>query len=103
MASTADATPTKEGATPTQAVESQIKVTTAPLPDKDPADVASSSETEWEITIKSADGATSEVMLSPVSAKNPVRQEINIYMPGVKAVDGSGDLEKAKADDVHII
>lgn len=102
MASTADAAPTKQDVNPTKEDGSQIRVTTTPLPDKETADVASPNETEWKITIKSSDGASSEVMLSPVSAKNTVRQEINIYMPGAKAMDEGGDVEKAKADVSNI-
>lgn len=98
MASKADTVPTTADAKPTEEGGSQITVTTTPLPDKESAGVASPTETEWKITIKSSDGATSEVMLSPVSANNPRRQEINIYMPGAKAMEDGGDVEKAKAD-----
>jgi len=102
MSTAAGAAPAKADSKPTKADGSQIIVATTPLPDET-AEVASPSQTEWKITIKSADGATSEVMLSPVSAKSPTRQEINIYMPGAKATGNSGDVEKAKADDVSNI
>ena len=96
MSTPADASPIKMDAKPTKTDESQNTVTTTPLPDKKTPEVAGPTETEWKITIKSSDGATNEVMLSPVSAKNPIRQEINIYMPGAKAMDDGGDVEKAK-------
>jgi hypothetical protein len=100
MDTKADAGPTRTGAKPTKEDGAQIKVAMTPLPEKETPDVVSPTETEWKITIKSSDGATSEVMLSPVSAKNPMRQEINIYMPGAKAMEDGGDVEKAKADEV---
>jgi hypothetical protein len=103
MSTTAGAAPAKADSKPTKADGSQITVTSTPLPEKETAEIASPSQTEWRITIKSADGATSEVMLSPVSAKSPIRQEINIYMPGAKATGNGGDVEKAKADDVSNI
>jgi hypothetical protein len=94
-----DTAPAKADIKPVKADGAKITVTAAPLPDQEAADVASSTETEWKITIKGSDGATSEVVLSPVSTKNPTRQEVNIYMPESKAM-GDVDLEKVKADEV---
>jgi hypothetical protein len=99
MSTAADTAPSKVDIKPTKADGPQIKVTTTPLPDNETQDVASSTETEWKITIKGSDGATSEVVLSPVTAKSPTRQEVNIYMPEAKAIDDP-DPEKAKADEV---
>jgi hypothetical protein len=100
MSTKADTAPTTADAKPAKTDGSQLTGTTTPLPGKKTADVASPTETEWKITIKSSDGTTNEIMLSPMSAKNPVRQEINICMPGAK---GSEDVEKAKADKVSNI
>jgi hypothetical protein len=98
-ATKADTAPAKADIKPIKADGAQIIVTTAPLPDKEATDIASPTETEWKITIKGSDGATSEVVLSPVSAKSPTRQEVNIYMPESKAMDDA-DPEKAKANEV---
>jgi hypothetical protein len=86
---------------PTKADGSHITVTTTPVPEKETGDVTNSTETEWKINFKGSDGVTSEVVLSPASAKNPVRQEVNIYMPEAKAV-GDTDTEKAKQNEVSI-
>lgn len=85
---------------PTKTDGSHITVTTTPLPDNETTEIASPTETEWKITIKGSDGATSEVVLSPVSAKNPARQEVNIYMPDAKAAEDA-DLEQAKTEEVR--
>jgi hypothetical protein len=100
MSTKADTAPTTADAKPTKADGSQLTGTTTPLPGKKTADVANPTETEWKITIKGSDGTTNEIILSRMSAKNPVRQEINIYMPGAK---DSGDVEKAKVDKVSNI
>ncbi len=71
MSSAAESTPIPTATKLSKADGSQIKVKTTTLPENETAYVASQSETEWKITIKGSDGATSEVVLSPVSAKNP--------------------------------